>query len=68
MIPLEAFSPAIRGVGHVTLQAWGNGAFARLAGHGAAITGILPQLGILAAYAAVLLALATWRRRRVLLA
>jgi hypothetical protein len=40
--------------------------FARLVGHGASITGILPQLGVLAAYAAVLLTLAAWRLRRVL--
>ena len=68
MVPLEVFSPTMRRVAHITPQAWGNDAFARLVGHGAAITGILPQLGILAAYAAVLLALATWRLRRVLLA
>ena len=47
-------------------QAWGNDAFARLVGHGASIAGILPQLGVLAAYAAVLLTLAAWRVRRVL--
>jgi ABC-2 type transport system permease protein len=44
----------------------GNDAFARLVGHGASIGGILPQLGVLAAYAAVLLTLAAWRLRRVL--
>jgi hypothetical protein len=35
-------------------------------GNGASITGILPQLGVLAAYAAVLLTLAAWRLRGVL--
>ena len=55
-------------IAHITPHAWGNDAFAKLVGHGASITGILPQLGVLAAYAAVLLALATWRLRRVLLA
>jgi linearmycin/streptolysin S transport system permease protein len=68
MIPLEVFSPAMRRIAHITPQAWGNDAFAKLAGHGASITGILPQLGVLAAFAAVLLALATWRLRRALLA
>jgi len=58
----------MRRVAHITPQAWGNDAFARLVGHGASINGILPQLGVLAAYAAVLLVLATWRLRRVLLA
>jgi ABC-2 type transport system permease protein len=68
MVPLEVFSPTMKRVAHITPQAWGNDAFARLVGHGASITGILPQLGILAAYAVVLLTLATWRLRRVLMA
>jgi ABC-2 type transport system permease protein len=67
MVPLEVFSPVMRRVAHVTPQAWGNDAFARLVGHGASVAGILPQLGVLAAYAAVLLALAAWRLRHVLL-
>ncbi len=67
MVPLELFSPAMRRIAHVTPQAWGNDAFAKLAGHGAGLTGVLPQLGVLAAYAVVLLALAAWRLRRVLL-
>jgi ABC-2 type transport system permease protein len=66
MVPLEVFSPVMRRVAHITPQAWGNDAFARLVGHGASISGILPQLGVLAAYAAVLLVLAAWRLRRVL--
>ena len=66
MVPLEVFSPTMRQVAHITPQAWGNDAFAKLVGHGASIAGILPQLGILAAYAVVLLALAAWRLRRVL--
>ncbi len=66
MVPLEVFSPTMRRVAHITPQAWGNDAFARLVGHGAPIAGILPQLGVLAAYAAVLLTLASWRLRRVL--
>jgi ABC-2 type transport system permease protein len=66
MVPLEVFSPVMRRVAHATPQAWGNDAFARLVGHGASIAGILPQLGVLAAYAAVLLTLAAWRLRRVL--
>ena len=66
MVPLEIFSPAMRRVAHITPQAWGNDAFAKLVGHSASIAGIAPQLGILAAYAAVLLTLAAWRLRRVL--
>jgi ABC-2 type transport system permease protein len=67
MVPLEVFSPTMKHVAHITPHAWGNDAFAKLVGHGASITGILPQLGVLAAYAAVLLTLATWRLRHVLL-
>jgi ABC-2 type transport system permease protein len=66
MVPLEVFSPTMRRVAHITPQAWGNDAFSRLVGHGDSIAGILPQLGVLAAYAGVLLALAAWRLRRVL--
>jgi ABC-2 type transport system permease protein len=66
MVPLEVFSPTVRRIAHITPQAWGNDAFAKLIGHDASITGILPQLGALAAYAVVLLALASWRLRRVL--
>jgi ABC-2 type transport system permease protein len=68
MVPLEIFSPTMRRIAHITPQAWGNDAFARLVGHGASLAGILPQLGVLAAYAVALLALATWRLRRVLVA
>jgi ABC-2 type transport system permease protein len=68
MVPLEIFSPTMKRIAHITPQAWGNDAFAKLVGHGASVTGILPQLGVLAAYAVVLLALATWRLRRVLTA
>jgi ABC-2 type transport system permease protein len=68
MVPLEVFSPTMRRIAHITPQAWGNDAFAKLVGHGASIVGILPQLGVLAAYAVVLLALASWRLRRVLAA
>lgn len=66
MVPLEVFSPTLKTVAHVTPHAWANDAFARLIGDGASIGGILPQLGVLACYAVVLLALATWRLRRVL--
>jgi ABC-2 type transport system permease protein len=58
MVPLEVFSLShtMRLIAHATPQAWGNDAFAKLVGHGASITDILPQLGILAVYAVVVLA------------
>jgi ABC-2 type transport system permease protein len=68
MVPLEVFPPTMKRIAHLTPQAWGNDAFDRLVGHGASITGIPPQLGVLALFAAVLLSLAAWRLRRVLAA
>jgi ABC-2 type transport system permease protein len=68
MVPLEVFPPTMKRIAHFTPQAWGNDAFDKLVGHGASITGILPQLGVLALFAAVLLSLAAWRLRRVLAA
>ncbi len=68
MVPLEVFSSTMRTVAHITPHAWANDAFSKLIAHGASIGAILPQLGILAAYAAVLLVAATWRLRRALVA
>jgi ABC-2 type transport system permease protein len=66
MVPLQVFPPTMQTIAHITPHAWANDAFAQLIANGASITSILPQLGVLAAYAAVILALATWRLRRVL--
>jgi ABC-2 type transport system permease protein len=68
MAPLEIFSPTMKQIAHVTPHAWANDAFAQLVGHGATIAQIVPQLGVLAAFAVVLLTLATWRFHRVLIA
>ncbi|HEV2377016.1 MAG TPA: ABC transporter permease [Streptosporangiaceae bacterium] len=68
MVPLELFSPTLRRVAHITPHAWANDAFSKLVGRGASIGGILPQLGVLAVYGAVLLVLASWRLRQVLTA
>jgi ABC-2 type transport system permease protein len=68
MVPLELFSPTMRTVAHFTPHAWANDAFLALIGHGASIGGIATKLAVLAGYAAVLMALATWRLRRVLTA
>lgn len=66
MAPLEIYSSTMRNIAHVTPHAWGNDAFATLVRHGGGITDILPELGVLAAMAAVLLALASWRLQRAL--
>ncbi len=68
MVPLQVFSPTMQKIAHITPHAWANDAFAQVVGNGASITAILPQLGVLAAFAVVLLTLASWRLRRVLTA
>ena len=68
MVPLEVFSRSMKTIAHVTPHAWANDAFAKLVAHHAPVTALARQLGVLAGFAAVLLALATWRLRRVLTA
>ena len=68
MVPLEVFSPTMKHIAHLTPHAWANDAFTKLVAHGAPITAIGTQLAVLAAFAAVLLSLAAWRLRRVLVA
>jgi ABC-2 type transport system permease protein len=66
MVPLEVFSPTMKHVAHLTPHAWANDAFSKLVGHGASVTDLGTQLAVLAAFAAALLVLATWRLRQVL--
>lgn len=63
MLPLELFSDTLRQVAHVTPHAWALDAFAVLVREGGNTLDILPELGVLAIYAAVLLLLAAWRLR-----
>jgi ABC-2 type transport system permease protein len=66
MVPLEVFSPAMKHIAHLTPHAWANDAFSKLVGHGESVTALGHQLAVLAAFAAGLLLVATWRLRRVL--
>lgn len=61
MVPLELFSGRLESVARLTPQAWANDAFAELLRRDGTIVDILPQLGVLLGFAAVLLALAAWR-------
>jgi ABC-2 type transport system permease protein len=63
MLPLELFSPTMQRVAHITPHAWALDGFAELVRRGGTVVDILPELGVLALYAAVLLALASWRLR-----
>jgi ABC-2 type transport system permease protein len=66
MLPLELFSGTMRAVAHATPHAWANEGFAKLVRQGGGIVDILPDLGVLIGYAAVLFVLGTWRLRRAL--
>ena len=66
MMPLEFFSPGMRTVAHFTPHAWAAEGFTQLVRHGSGVTGIAGPLAVLTGAAAVLLALAAWRFRRVI--
>ena len=66
MAPLEVFPDTMRTIAHVTPHAWGNDAFYNLVRQGGNVADILRELGVLAAFAVVLLTLATWRLRRAI--
>jgi len=66
MWPLSIVSQTMRNVGHATPQAWAVDAWTDLLSRGGTITTILPQLVVLAAFAAGFLTIATIRMRRIL--
>lgn len=66
MWPLAIVPEGMQTVGHLFPHAWAMDAWIRLTAFGDGIGGILPQLGVLAGFAAVLLGAATWRLRRAI--
>ncbi|MEV4082945.1 ABC transporter permease, partial [Nonomuraea fuscirosea] len=66
MVPLDLLPATMRQVAHLTPHAWAMDGFAELLGRNGTIAAILPQLGVLAGYAAALFALGTWRLRAAL--
>ena len=66
MLPLELFNDTLRTVSRFTPHAWANEAFAELVRRDAGVADILPQLGVMAAFAVGLLAIASWRMHRVI--
>ena len=64
MVPLELFPDTLRAVAHITPHAWAYDAFAQIQRHHASLVDILPQLAVLAAMAAGLVALGAWALRR----
>jgi len=63
MLPIELFSPTMQRVAHITPHAWALDGYAELVRRGGHVADILPELGVLVAYAAVLFILASWRLR-----
>ncbi len=66
MLPLmvmEMFSPTLFRIAHVTPHAWGIRAFETIILGDGTLVDIVPELGVLAAFAAVTYALGTWRLR-----
>jgi len=68
MVPAEVFPEAMRTIAHVTPHAWAMDAFREMLLNNAGLAQILPQLGVLLGFAAVLAVLAVWRFRRVITA
>lgn len=66
MVPVEIFSSTMQSISKVTPHYWANDAFAELVRRDGTVADILPQLGVLVAFAVVMLAVATWRLQRVL--
>jgi ABC-2 type transport system permease protein len=65
MIPLELFPPTVRTFAHLTPHAWANRAMAEIVRRDGGIADVALELGVLAAFAIVLLSLASWRLRAV---
>lgn len=63
MMPIEFFGDTLRQVAHITPHAWALDAFSELIRRDGSVVDILPDVGVLALYASVLLALAAWRLR-----
>jgi ABC-2 type transport system permease protein len=58
MYPLDVVGPAVRAVGHVVPQAWAMDAFVKLIYDHGSLLSVLPEIGVLALFAAALSALA----------
>jgi ABC-2 type transport system permease protein len=58
MYTLDAVAPAVRELGHAVPQAWAMDAFVKLVYDHDGLVGVLPEIGVLALFAAVLCALA----------
>jgi ABC-2 type transport system permease protein len=68
MAPLDVFPATARTIAHITPHAWANDAFSKLLKHGGDLITVLPQIGVLLAFATLATTIAVWRLRRSLTA
>jgi ABC-2 type transport system permease protein len=68
MVPASVFPSAMRTIAHITPHAWAMDAFRSILLDRAGLVQILPQLGVLLVFAAVLFGVAVLRFRRVIAA
>lgn len=66
MIPIELYSDTMQRVAHLTPHAWALDAFAELVREDGTLVDILPELAVLAGFAAVLITIAALRLRRAI--
>ena len=66
MVPPEVFPEVMRTLSHLTPHAWAIDGLREVAVRDADLVGVLPEVAILLAFAAVLLGLATFRFRRAI--
>lgn len=66
MFPIELFPDTLRTVSKFTPHAWAYDALAEVQRHDGTLVDILPQLGVLLGFAAILLVVGAWALRRSL--
>lgn len=66
MYPIELFPDTLRTVAHATPHAWASSALADVQRYGGGLVDVLPEIGVLLVFAAVLLGVGAWLLRRSL--
>lgn len=66
MAPIEVFPATMQTIARITPHAWANEAMAEIVRRDGGVTDVLPQLGVLGAFAVVLLTFGVWRLRTTL--